>query len=152
MSVTKVIDRDKGYRRIMADLLAHKNATITVGLHGDNEPYDGSGATLAQVATFNEFGTEHIPARPFIRSTFDEQVGEWERLVALVERRLIAGTMSISQALKLLGAKIVADIQAKITDGPHEPNRPSTIAKKGSTSPLIDTGRLRQSVTFEIKR
>ena len=34
---------------------------------------------------------------------------------------------------------------------PSEPNAPSTIRKKGSDKPLIDTGRLRQSVNYVIK-
>ena len=43
-------------------------------------------------------------------------------------------------------------IQRKIVDGTFEPNAPSTIRKKGSSRPLIDTGRMRQSVNFIIRR
>ena len=40
-----------------------------------------------------------------------------------------------------------------ITDGTHlAPNAPSTIAKKGSSVPLIDTGALLNSITYEVRR
>ena len=39
-----------------------------------------------------------------------------------------------------------------ITDGTHlAPNAPSTIAKKGSSKPLIDTGALLNSITYELR-
>lgn len=40
-----------------------------------------------------------------------------------------------------------------ITDGTHlAPNAPSTIARKGSSTPLIDTGALLNSITYEVRR
>ena len=42
-------------------------------------------------------------------------------------------------------------IQESITEGAWEPNAPSTVAKKKSSKPLIDTGRMRQSVNYIIR-
>ena len=42
-------------------------------------------------------------------------------------------------------------VQKTIKEGSFVPNAPSTIRKKGSDKPLIDTGRLRQSVNYHIK-
>lgn len=40
-----------------------------------------------------------------------------------------------------------------ITDGTHlAPNSPYTIAKKGSSIPLIDTGAMLNSITYEVRR
>ena len=40
-----------------------------------------------------------------------------------------------------------------ITDGTHlAPNAPATIARKGSDIPLIETGKLLQSITYEVRR
>jgi hypothetical protein len=41
-------------------------------------------------------------------------------------------------------------VKVKILDGDFEPNAPSTIAKKGSSHPLIDTGQEKNSVTWEV--
>ena len=40
-----------------------------------------------------------------------------------------------------------------ITDGTHlAPNAPATIARKGSSTPLIDTGALLNSITYEVRK
>lgn len=43
-------------------------------------------------------------------------------------------------------------IQEKITDGDFAPNAESTIRQKGSSKPLIDSGRMRQSVNYVIQK
>ena len=42
-------------------------------------------------------------------------------------------------------------MQQEIVDGGFVANKPSTIKKKKSEQPLIDTGHMRQSVDFVIK-
>jgi len=50
----------------------------------------------------------------------------------------------------LLGEKAVADVKNKIDAISEPPNAQSTIDKKrGSTNPLVDSGLLRQSVSWE---
>ena len=63
---------------------------------------------------------------------------------------LLASATEILYGLGL-GEKVVADVQRKIVALKDPPNAPSTIAKKGSANPLIDTGRLRQSIDFEVR-
>ena len=41
-------------------------------------------------------------------------------------------------------------MKLKFTDGTLTPNAPSTIKKKGSSRPLIDTGQLRQSISNKV--
>jgi len=59
--------------------------------------------------------------------------------------------MTAKQALKELGIYQKDLVQQTITEGDFEPNAPSTIRKKRSDKPLIDTGRMRQSVNYVIK-
>ena len=54
--------------------------------------------------------------------------------------------------LRRVGTLGVRLVQEKIGSGSFEPNAESTIRKKGSDKPLIDTGRMRQSVKYVIKR
>ncbi|MFN3506212.1 MAG: hypothetical protein ACK4ZU_01965 [Allorhizobium sp.] len=55
------------------------------------------------------------------------------------------------QVLRKLGIKAQGDIQEEITSLQSPPNAPSTIAQKGSSNPLIETGELRASVAFKVK-
>lgn len=56
----------------------------------------------------------------------------------------------IDNALEIVGQIAVGKVQQYMTDLQSPANAPSTIAKKGSSNPLIDTGALRQSVTYSI--
>jgi len=57
---------------------------------------------------------------------------------------------SPDRSLRRLGSVAVGDVQRTIRDIKQPPNAPSTIRKKGSDNPLIDTGRLRQSIEYAI--
>lgn len=54
--------------------------------------------------------------------------------------------------LELLGLRAVGDVQSRIADGIEPAISKATAARKGSTKPLIDTGRLRQSIDSEVRR
>ena len=55
------------------------------------------------------------------------------------------------RALSVLGMALVGDVQQRIRNRIPPPNAPYTIARKGSDVPLIDTGRLRQSIDFVVE-
>ncbi len=139
---------------------AGKKARITVGIHGDEGASlkddatfeadgaitPGSGLTVAEVATFHEFGTSTIPARSFIRGWFDESV-EKNRALILSQLRLVAeGKLGLEQALERVALKCEADVKRRIRNRIPPPLAPATVQRKGSSVPLIDTGQLRASV------
>jgi len=142
-------DKDKGFKSITEEIKAFNGLTLTVGILSSAGQHP-SGANMADIATFNEFGTRNIPARSFLRSTFDENADDYQSFIAR-----LAGTLgkskSAKQAAELLGLKMVGDVQKKIVDVRTPPNAPATIAKKGFDNPLIQTGRLRQSIAYEVK-
>lgn len=115
---------------------------------------DGSKSelTLGEAAAINEFGSEdgHIPERPAWRQGFKRGKDLFNRLNARNIPRVMRGQMTLHQALGQLGAAGVAAIKTEILDGNFVPNAPSTIEKKGSSHPLIDTAQTRQSISWEI--
>lgn len=106
--------------------------------------------TVEQVAAWNEFGTHDdkgkqlIPPRPFVRSViqFDEK-----KIVNVAKRWL---TQDPSSFFEELGTFIVNQIKLNITKKIFAPNAASTIKRKGSSTPLIDFGQLRSSITYKI--
>lgn len=109
-------------------------------------------ATLGEVAISNEFGSPErgIPERSYIRSTFDENKEKWLGLMSRQIDKLIEGKTTEEKILATMGEHIKSEIQRKIVDLRTPPNSPETIAKKGSSNPLIDTGQLRQSIDYEV--
>lgn len=91
-----------------------------------------------------------IPERSFMRSTFDEKKGDWNKFVQGMLNRVFSFEMSVDQMYEQLGARIQGDIQQKITSLRTPPNAPLTVERKNSSNPLIDSGALRQRVTWVV--
>lgn len=117
--------------------------------------HPGSNTNIAEIAAYNEFGTENedgserIPERPFLRTTIVEQNETYKTIVKELLVKILTHKMETKQAIGLLGIKAVSDVKAKITAISEPPNADSTKAGKKSSNPLIDTGLMRQSVTWE---
>jgi hypothetical protein len=150
----KVIDR--GYRKLLDTFaaLGARKTVITVGVHeaDGREPHEGAefGETVLDIATANEFGTDTIPQRSFIRAWFDENRQKNAEAAKRLLQSVIQGKRTREDALNLLGQTFVGQVQRKIAQGIPPPNSPITVALKGSSKPLIDTGQLRTSITYAI--
>lgn len=91
-----------------------------------------------------------MPQRSFIRSAVDENKKKIDDMSAKLAGKIVDG-MSPNQALGIMGNAVQGMIQKKIANGPFEPNKPSTVKKKGRNKPLIDTGHLRQSIRYVVE-
>lgn len=94
----------------------------------------------------------NIPERSFMRSTFDEKNREWTRFANEMVPRVLTGELSIDVLFERLGQRMVADVQAKIRDISSPANASITKENKGSSNPLIDTGGMRQKITYKVVR
>lgn len=150
--VNKTNDKDKGYRKIIKASKDLKGSLVTIGVHSEEgqEVYPGSGATVAEVAFWNEYGTVTAPERSFIRSTIDENRSELELLTSKLLKAVIDRKMTTEVALNKLGFKIQTLIQKKILTLNDPPNAESTVARKGFNNPLVDSRRLWRSVAYEV--
>lgn len=106
-----------------------------------------NGEPVSNVAAYNEFGTSQIPPRPFMRNAVEDKKGEWVEFLA----KNIEAQGNVDLAFGFLGEKTRNDIIRSIDLLTEPPNSPATIARKKSSHPLIDTGFLKSSVTYEVK-
>jgi hypothetical protein len=139
----------------LKERLAAGEHMVKVGLPDDPKVgHDGVsiGLTLGETALINEFGSDdgRVPERPAFRLGLAHGQDDFNRLNRVNLRRVASGTMTLDQALGQLGEMGVARVKTEILDGDFEPNAPSTIARKGSSHPLIDTAQEKQSVTWEV--
>ena len=135
---------------------AKKQPTVKVGFPKSlNIRYIKSGKgkqpTVTQVAIWNEYGTIIIPKRPFMELTQIDRRREVYNFQKKAMKYLLKNGGTIEGLLSLFAVKYVGYIQTAITKFDNPPNAASTISrKKGANNPLIDTGLMRQSVTWEI--
>lgn len=158
----RLTDTDRGWKAIVRSLEDAKGSSVRVGVLGRKALDGGGGArpTNAELAVIHEFGAPgaNIPARSFIRAPFDAHHAEYLALMRVLIGRIYAKRMTVEQVLGLVGARVSADFKKHIVAGIDPPNSQRTLRRKlrlgrggaGAPKPLIDTGRLLQSITWEV--
>lgn len=145
-----VIDRDLGFNRIMRDLQKMDGLEVVAGMLKDSGKAS-NGASYVDIATWNEYGTRRIPARPFIRISADTNKAAWSKMAQQAVNDVIDGD-SPREAAKVIGHRMVEDIRKVFGDTSKlKDNAPSTIAKKGRNEPLVDSGEMRRRVNFRVE-
>ena len=137
-------------QRFFRELAELKELEVRVGFQR-GEAQEEDGTDICDVAAYNELGTDHIPARPFIRQSVDDNESKIKSFLKAQVKDFGKGK-SAEQILKEIGIFQKDLMQDKITSGSFAPNADSTIKKKGSSKPLVDTGRMRQSVNYVIQK
>lgn len=142
-----------GNAEIQIGILGQKNARNTGGSTGNNtgEPMDN-----ADIGALHEFGSKkaNIPARSFLRMPTETKLPkEIKRLgPGTIAKNILA--RGAHETLREIGQIAEGEIdKAFATSGYGEwpANSPRTIArKKGGTSPLIDTGKLRRAISSRV--
>lgn len=129
-------------------------ARVTVGIHADanpvhirrkNEKPGTVKATVAEIATWNHFGTERIPARPFLDVGVQSQMNK----ILKAGKEVFEKKKNLGLVVDAMGGEAVGAVQEYISNQEIlPPNAPETIRRKGSSHPLIDIGQLRRSITW----
>jgi hypothetical protein len=135
--------------RLKAALKELDKLEVAVGFQAGSGA-DENGTDICDIAAWNELGTSRIPSRPFMRQSIDDHAGEINEFMQGMKDEIISGA-SAETVLNTVGVFQKDMIQQEITNGSFAPNAPATIAKKGSSHPLIDTGRMRQSVNYIVR-
>ena len=134
-------------RRLLEQASKRRDTTVQVGFFSEARYEDGT--PVAAVAAWNEFGTETIPERPFFRRAIAEME---DGISKVVKAGIDTEKMVVDDRLAdRVGAYAQGQIQESITALKEPPNAPSTL-RKGSSNPLIDTGHMRESVTWKVEQ
>ena len=137
------------FKQLIEQLKASGEKAVYVGFPAEfNEKVEGSdNFNLASLAAVLEFGNERIPSRPFLRQTLAENQEKYTALFV----KLFESGVSIDQIYEQIALIAQGDVQQNIVNGKWTANAPSTLKRKKSSKPLIDTGKLRQSVKGIVK-
>lgn len=143
----------KTHRRIPSSITGPKK--VKVGLPAGEADSDN-----IQKAIWNEFGTRGgasgggwggpVPERPFMRNAMRSNRSKYLSAMRTSAAKILRGDTGLATVLSKLGILAQGDVQAEITSLSSPPNSPVTVAIKGSSSPLIDSGEMRSAVTWKI--
>lgn len=92
-----------------------------------------------------------IPERSFLRAGFDK---EHESVLKKCEAMLpdvLHGTMSVEKYCETAGLLLATRIKDYARNLDKPANSPMTVKMKGSSNPLVDTGSMIESITYEVE-
>lgn len=147
---------ERAFNKVRKEVKAQK--VLAKGLGFTNKEIENlglaAGLTVGEIAVISEFGSAdgQVPERSTIRAAFDQHHRDYYEATKKLKLAVLLGKVTSRKALNLIGLMMESDIRTKYTEGgvPLVPNAPSTIARKGSSHPLIDTGQTRASVTHVV--
>ncbi len=146
----------KGLRDLISGIRSMGQSKVYVGVpSATNAPHDGGGINMATLAAVHEFGapSRGIPERSFLRSAIIEGDQKIKDIVAegvkAYTRQQKKVDLMFYNNIGLFASNLVKE---KIVKGPFKPLSDATIKLKGSSKPLIDTGALRQSISWEVRK
>ena len=166
--MVKITD-ESNVDKLLNELKKLENRQIKIGILGSAE------SDILLIANVNEFGISinvtpkmrrylsanglhlkkgttkiNIPERSFIRSGADAIRKRVERFVNERIELVYSFQLTADQFLEQVGEYATGLIRNYMTNKRRPPNHPFTVQQKGSKNPLIDTGRLRSAITFEV--
>lgn len=149
---TQTVDHGMAAFQRRLELLRLKKSYVKAGVLGKKGRTGGM--SNAELASIHEYGLGNVPPRPFIRPPFAQHKPEY---LELLRRGYDSAMKSNSpdafrRVLALIGQKMAADIRNYVTTGAGvaPPLSPKTIARKGSSRPLVDTGQMIRSVDYAV--
>jgi len=132
-----------------------KKKAVFVGLPSEKvggEIY-GDGQTIMTIGAIHEYGAGNNPKRSFLRTPFIMHKKKINEFIAKQFERTIDG-VKVDDALGMVGAYCRnISVKAFTTKGygKWKALEPETVKRKGSSKPLIDTGTLRNAISWVIR-
>lgn len=150
----KVTEKNKGeWDKFRKRMKSVKGSYVSIGIFEGAGEYE-DGTSVIQVGFWNEFGTENIPSRPFIRSALDGKVGLINKWREDLVHQIMEGKITPEKALESLGFRIRELIKNNINSNMPPPNAASTAAHKQAQGiaprTLVETTLLLRSIEYKV--
>ena len=148
-----ITQHDTGFNAYKKAIQELNSKVVKVGL------FAAVGDKVLTKGIVNEFGTTKagrnknitIPERSYIRSTYNNQYKKVGKRFGQIFKAISNRNYAVVPKLKLIGLEQENETKKTMTDLKDPANATSTITKKGSSNPLIDTGELRSKISSEVK-
>lgn len=149
--------------RAAAELNGHR---VNVGVYGEQawlagiheygckiKVTDKMRAYLHSQGLHLKASTEYItiPERAFLRNGYEQAKGDVVDRAEAVIPSVLDGKMETGQFLEMVGMILASHIKDYATSLDSPPNHPFTANRKGSNNPLVDTGGMINSITYEVE-
>ena len=156
MSDNKITVKKDNFGDLLNILKTLGEKQILVGVIEDKTARREGEETNASILYKNTVGSplERIPPRPLLEPAIEankEKIGKQFRKV--ISNALLGKAENLEKDLAHIGSTGEMVVKKWFDDPQNNwaPNSPYTIRMKGSDSPMIDTGQLRQSIHYAVR-
>ena len=136
-----------------------RKTEVVVGITEGSNATRESGVSNAELLYLHENGvpSHNIPPRPVLKPAIADAPTKMkiEKLMkeAMKEALVHGNVQKCEQNFHKAGMTGRDACKKWITDGSHlAPNAPATVARKGSSLPLVDTGSMLNSIDYEVRK
>jgi hypothetical protein len=127
-----------------------ENTVVKVGFPKESQEskaVDTKGISAVYKASIHNFGLG-VPKRPFMNLAFAKNKKAYQKIILKNFKNI--KDLNMIEFSNKLGVKAQGDVQREIVSLRSPANSDLTVKIKGSSNPLIDTGHMLQSVTYQV--
>ena len=125
-----------------------------VGLPESSGDHEDSGTPIVAIGAIHEFGIG-VPMRSFLRVPIGEHSAEIANIAKIGAKKIVDGSGNITGTLKAMGETGVSISKESFSSNNWAPLKDPTRGgknKDGDATPLVDTGTLKRSITYQIDK
>ena len=93
-----------------------------------------------------------IPPRPFLRTTKSQFNDKWVGILQKQTSQILVGQSTADETIEMIGKQAVKEMKKIISQFSTPPNANLTQQLKGFNNPLIDTGKMMESVFYAVEK
>ena len=159
-ATVRITEHNGGVRGFLRALRALGQWDVEIGVIGDTaarDQVDAAGGdagdvTNAQLLLIHELGAPRagIPARAPLQETIKAHRAEYGERLKKISKAVLLGKITAQQGLEALGLKAEADAKSMFATSLPPPNKPATIARKKSSTTLVDLAQLKNALTSRV--
>jgi len=154
--LTEIKELDHNLKSIQDAIKSIRELDVLVGVPQEKDSREGA-ISNAELAFIHTKGSplRGIPARPIIEPAIEDNKEQVAELIKKSAQKALDGNKEGAiESLERVGMQGQNIVRAWFTNPKNNwaPNSPKTIKLKGSTRPLIDSGELRKSITYVVRK
>lgn len=127
---------------------------VYIGVPASKNGMHTGGINMATLLALHVYGapTRGIPQRDPLRPPLINNAHRYTDLMAQGIKNALANGTDPNIVYEKIGIVASNDVKDYFVSGSFKPLDQKTIDRKGSSKPLIDTGELRSSVTYDVRK
>lgn len=154
--LTEIKELDHNLKSIQDAIKSIRELDVLVGVPQEKDSREGA-ISNAELAFIHTKGSplRGIPARPIIEPAIEDNKEQVAELIKKSAQKALDGNKEGAiESLERVGMQGQNIVRAWFTNPKNNwvPNSLKTIKLKGSTRPLIDSGELRKSITYVVRK